>query len=207
MPERKELVNAIRGGIETALANMHTALVARIVKVNGKTIDVQPVVNRFVDGVDRPLPVFVEVPPIFLQGGASHTSYPLAIGDYCLLICAERSTDNWYNGQDEVLPVEPRKHDYSDSFAICGLNNRDGLLTIPSTVERTGDSTNTGDWTHTGNLSLTGDYTHIGNFTLTSGIMDAVDFSAGGVPGVSGSFTQHTGGTITVTKGLITSIT
>lgn len=206
MPEKFELVDAISDAIQNALANTHTALVARIVNVNETTIDVQPVVNRFVDGADRPLPVFPEVPPIFLQGGTSHTSYPLAVGDYCLLMCAERSTDNWYNGQDEVLPVEPRLHDYSDSFAICGLNNKAGLLAIPSTVERTGNSTVTGNWNHTGNYTLTGDYTHVGNFTLTSGIMDCVAFSAAGSPGVTGSFIQHSGGTITIKNGLVIGI-
>lgn len=191
--------------IDLALSNLHTVTIAKVTKVNVTTINCRPVTNRLVDGVSIALPEFIEVPPIFMQGGSSYTAYPIAAGDYCLLLFTERCFDRWYAGQDYHPPLELRMHDYSDGLALVGLNPLAAALTIPSVIQQTGDTNQEGDYTHTGNMTRTGDLTQTGAATV-SGNVDGGSFSIDGVAGVDGSFTTVDGKTVTVGKGLITGI-
>lgn len=196
---KAELTDVLNDATVTALANTHTIVVAKVVTVGAKTIDVQPVVQRVVDGVGIDLPVFPSVPPIFLQGGASYDAHPIAAGDYCLLLVSERSFDRWYDGADNVPPVEQRMHDYSDCFALVGVNPRAVAKTIPATIERKGDSTVTGNWVHAGNYTLTGNLVVIGN-------TDSTTYSVNGQPGWTGTFATGDSRTVTVVAGLITNV-
>ncbi|HCQ3772538.1 TPA: hypothetical protein OKD65_003621, partial [Escherichia coli] len=118
----EELHDTIGLGVEFALADVHTIVVAKITSVNDKTISCVPVINRVVKGSSKQLPEFIEVPPVILQGGDSYIAEPIAAGDYCLVLISERCYDAWYAGSDFVSPLEMRMHDYSDGFALCGVN-------------------------------------------------------------------------------------
>lgn len=191
--------------INLALSNLHTVTIAKVTTVNTTTINCRPVTNRLVNGESIALPEFIDVPPIFMQGGSSYTAYPIAVGDYCLLLFTERCFDRWYAGQDYQPPLELRMHDYSDGLALVGLNPLAAALTIPSVIQQTGDTNQDGDYTHTGNMTRVGDLNQTGAATV-SGNIGGGSFSVGGVAGADGSFTTVDGKTITVGKGLITSI-
>lgn len=165
MSEKKQLIDTINIAIESALANLHTATIARVTSVGATTISVQPVINRVVDGRSIQLPVFTEVPPLFMQGGSSYTAHPIAVGDYCLLVLTERCFDRWHEGQDFRSPAEYRMHDYSDGIAIVGVNPRAGALTIPGVIQQTGDTNQDGNYTHQGDRTQTGNYTQTGDYT------------------------------------------
>lgn len=162
--ERKQLVDTMMIAIGQALSNTHTATIGKVISVGEKTIDVQPVINRVVNGESIELPVFKKVPPIFLGGGASSLTMPIAEGDYALLIFTERCYDRWWNGQDNQSPLELRMHDYSDGFALVGLQPESSALSIP------GDMTITGDLIIDGNMTITGDLIIDGNLTVNGEI-------------------------------------
>ena len=210
MSGKNQLVDTINQAIEFALANLHTATIARVVAVSTTTIDVQPVINRVVNGESIPLPVFTKVPPVFMQGGGSYTAHPIAVGDYCLLVFTERCFDRWYEGQDNRRPAEFRVHDYSDGLAIVGVNPRAGAFTIPDVIQQTGDTNQDGNYTHQGNRTqvgdydLTGDYTQIGNMTIQGNVEITGDVQVNGnitCTGTiaAGNFTGIGGGTMTST--------
>lgn len=162
-----QMQEAIDDGLFFALANIHTVTVCRVEKVKEKTIDVKPVINRVVNGKSEELPTFVDVPPIFMSGGASYEAHPIAAGDYCLLMISERCYDAWFEGSDFVKPVEMRMHDYSDGFALVGIHNRAGAITIPSIIEQIGDKYHQGNYERDGDTTFNGDNTHNGNLTQT----------------------------------------
>jgi len=195
MSQRLELRDVVVDLINTYLADTHTATIGRVIAVNSKTIDVQPVLNRQVKGESISLPVFSQVPPVFLQGGGSYHAFPIAKGDYCLLIITERCFDSWYNGQDGVSPVEYRMHDYSDGFAIVGINPASGAITIPSVIQETGDTNQDGDFTHqgdreqTGNYTITGNITQVGDVDLTGNLTQVGDMAIDGKLDVTGDIT------------------
>lgn len=202
----RQLVNIIQSAIKDALADTHTATVGRVVAVNETTVDIQPVINAVYNGEDIVLPVFAEVPLINLQGGTSYLHMPVAVGDYGLVFFTERSFDRWYAGTDEVRPPELRMHDYSDGFAIVGVNNQAGALVIPDVInmigdalvsgdhDRQGDTMHTGDYILTGEMIINGNLTVNGNITCSGtltvpNIVASTGATIGGIP-----FGSHTHG-------------
>ena len=192
MKEKLRLTDIIADAIGEALSNLHTATIAKVTAVQEKTISVQPVLNRVVDGKSIQLPQFTKVPPLFMQGGGSYTAHPIAVGDYCLLILTERCFDRWYSGSDFQDPAEFRMHDYSDGIAIVGINPTAGALTIPSVIQQTGDANADGDHTHQGDRTQTGNQTIIGdlhvdgNVTVTGNITCLGTIAAGNYTGLAG---------------------
>lgn len=138
MMERKTILDTIMLALDTALANVHTATIAVVTSVGDKTISCRPVINRVVNGQSVALPEFVDVPPVFLSGGSSYLAHPITQGDYCLLVFTERCFDRWYAGQDFQPPLEMRMHDYSDGFAIVGIQPLNSAITIPQETTMTG---------------------------------------------------------------------
>ena len=124
-------------------------------------------IARVVDGQKIELPEFKAVPPMFMQGGGSYTAHPIAVGDYALLIFTERCFDNWYGGVDNETPLEYRMHDYSDGFAIVGVNPLGGAIAIPDRITHIGDAYQEGDYEHEGDREQTGNFDLTGNMTIT----------------------------------------
>jgi len=166
--ETKQLIDSLMLAIDNALANVHTATIAKVTAVDEKTISCRPVINRVVDGESVELPEFIEVPPIFMQGGGSYTAYPIAVDDYCLLLFTERCFDRWYKGQDYQPPAELRMHDYSDGFALIGINPFASAITIPTDIRQVGDAHRTGQQTIIGDVIVTGNITATGEVTALS---------------------------------------
>ena len=197
--EKPGLESVILSGIAEALRNTHTNLIAKITKVNQKTINCKPVISRVVNDKKIDLPGFAQVPILNMLGGSSSIQMPLAVGDYCILFINERCFDGWYNGQDFEKPLEARIHDYSDSIAFVGLKNQAGELDIPTVItilgdayqegnyEHIGDRTQTGDYTLTGNQTINGDLQINGNLTVTGTITSTGDVTINGK-----SFLNHT---------------
>lgn len=161
--KREDLYDSINSALLFALSNLHTTVVCKVMAVNDKTIDCKPVINRVANGESRELPSFTKVPPVFMNGGSSYEAWPISVGDYCLLFVTERCYDSWYYGSDFVSPIEMRMHDYSDGFALVGIQNNQGAHTIPDVITRIGDMFAQGNWEHEGNLERTGNETIIGN--------------------------------------------
>jgi hypothetical protein len=192
----EELHSTINQGVEFALANVHTIVVAKITAVNEQTINCIPVINRVVDEESKPLPEFIEVPPIILQGGGSYIAEPIKAGDYCLVLISERCYDAWYAGSDFVSPLEMRMHDYSDGFALCGVNPQATAISIPKRnrmmkgdTDHEGNLNLTGNVSITGNLSVSGDINCEGRLTVAGATIGGIDFGTHKHKGDSGGTT------------------
>ncbi|MCQ4169761.1 Gp138 family membrane-puncturing spike protein [Hafnia paralvei] len=192
----EELHDTIGLGVEFALADVHTIVVAKITSVNDKTISCVPVINRVVKGSSKQLPEFIEVPPVILQGGDSYIAEPIAVGDYCLVLISERCYDAWYAGSDFVSPLEMRMHDYSDGFALCGVNPQATAISIPKRnrmmkgdTDHEGDLNLTGNVSITGNLSVSGDINCAGRLTVAAATIGGIDFGTHKHKGDSGGTT------------------
>lgn len=192
----EELHDTIGLGVEFALADVHTIVVAKITSVNDKTISCIPVINRVVKGESKPLPEFIEVPPVILQGGGSYIAEPIKAGDYCLVLISERCYDAWYAGSDFVSPLEMRMHDYSDGFALCGVNPLATAIAIPQknrmmngNTDHVGDLNLTGNVTISGNLTVGGDINCAGRLTVASATIGGIDFGTHTHKGDSGGTT------------------
>lgn len=98
-----------------------------------QTADIQPTVRQsYIDETDtrrvESLPVLSAVPIISLGGGGFRTSYPVADGDTCWLMCAHCSIDRWLATGADVDPVLDHRHCLSDVVALVGLRHRKNAL-------------------------------------------------------------------------------
>lgn len=180
--KRRALIEALSKATDRARQELPGVTVCKVTAVRSRTIDARPCIARVVNGETVLMPVFVDVPPIFLQGGDTYDAHPIAVGDYCLVVVTERAYDRWYNGVDNVPPAEARFHDYSDGFALVGVNPEQLAIPIPQGhISLVGDSVVEGDYTHTGDYDLTGDLSQTGNYTLTGNQTISVELTVNGV--------------------------
>ena len=120
------LDTAIESTITTALKKVHVALPGRIVSFDPstQTASVQPMIEQVLQhGQAVPLPMLTDVPVQFPRGGAFVMTFPVAPGDECLLIFAERCIDGWFASGQSSIPLDYRLHDLSDGFALMGFSS------------------------------------------------------------------------------------
>lgn len=143
------LSDAVGSAIDYKLANVNTALPAQIVSYDyvKRMASVQPVLNKvYTDGTIQQMPIVSNVPVVFPGNNVFNFTFPVLVGDYCLLVCSQRSLDDWIYQGGIVSPTDPRKFSLSDAIAIPGLmpfstssaadNNTDFILAFKGTEIR-----------------------------------------------------------------------
>lgn len=201
--------------IEGRLKDLHTCMPGIIASFNPdtQTASVQPAIKRiFTEKGAVNLPLCVDVPVAFPGGGDFFLTFPVKVGDECILMFSERAIDNWHASGGTQTPSEYRLHDLSDGIAIVGLNsqpnklealqmtgaelrtrNRSTYIRIEDgTIYIKGNIVHEGDVQQTGNTSRTGDSTTTGKITGQGGMA----VSGGSGTTFSGNV-AHTGGAIT----------
>lgn len=122
--------DAIRLTVREMLKMVHTGLPGRVVSFDAakQTAKVQPAIKRIWIGddegdepVEAALPECPDVPVHFPGGGGYVLTFPVAPGDDCLLVFAERAIDFWWEKGGVQKPSEFRMHDLSDGFAFVGF--------------------------------------------------------------------------------------
>lgn len=123
------LIEVLRQSTQQAVSNIHTSMPGRIETYDAatQTASVKPLsvsTSIDVDGniTAEEYPVLVSVPVIFPRAGGYYTTYPVAVGDFVLLLFCERSIDEYVSGPGEATePWDVRMHDLSDAVAIPGF--------------------------------------------------------------------------------------
>ena len=118
------LTDAVRAAVLYQLNIIHTSFPGIIISYD-HTVQkavIQPALNKnYTDGTTAPMPILTNVPIVFPRSGGAALTFPINPGDTVLVICSERSLDNWLNTGGQVTPDDPRKFDLSDAMAIPGL--------------------------------------------------------------------------------------
>lgn len=149
-----DLSDVIRAGMDRRAAAMRTVTVGRVESYDAARglVSVQPSIQeRYLDreGVSHAerLPVIENVPVLWMGGGGMRATYPIAVGDFALLLISDRSLDKWLSYGGEVDPVFEHTHTLTDAVAIVGLRPQ----TAPwqgadGSVVTIGSETGTTDW-------------------------------------------------------------
>lgn len=95
------------------------------VRISGKQyIENAPTTeNQIVD-----YPVLSDVPVCFIGGGEGRLTFPVAIGDECLIFFNDRDIDLYYSTGQIGIPNSNRLHDISDGFALVGFRSMGNVL-------------------------------------------------------------------------------
>lgn len=98
--------------------------------VTKKTAQIQILFKRVIPDSNSPTgqsirdyPVLVDCPVFTLQGGGGAIQFPIAAGDQCVVLFADRNIDAWFQNGTAVAPFDARCHDLSDGIALVGLNS------------------------------------------------------------------------------------
>lgn len=140
-PAERSLADVLISAIRTSQAQVHTALPAKVIKYDAakQVVDVQPAVKRpIVDSEGNEtvesLPQITNVPVAFPRAGDNWLTFPIAAGDFVLLVFAERSIDSWRVKGEESDPQHLRMHSLADAVAIPGVYPSDKKLTTSSSA-------------------------------------------------------------------------
>lgn len=80
-------------------------------------------VRPLVDGTTETYPELQDCPVFTLQGGGGALTFPIRVGDECLVLFSDSNIDAWYSTGLPSVPYDGRRHDISDAIALVGLNS------------------------------------------------------------------------------------
>lgn len=78
--------------------------------------------------VQVPYPTLIDCPVIFLGGGGTSLSFPVAKGDECFVLFNDRDIDNWFIGGTGAQVATPRAHHFSDAIILVGLRSKGNVI-------------------------------------------------------------------------------
>lgn len=117
----------------------HVALPAVVQEVDrqAQTVSAQPTIRERIVQSDSQIqyvnyPLLINVPIVFPQVSGFRVTLPVTKGDECLVVFSDLAIDNWWQYGNVQNPVEQRRHDLSDGFAIFGVLNQSKLSSISS---------------------------------------------------------------------------
>lgn len=116
--------NAVHFLVQAMQGNMHTAFPGRIEKYDFTTqkAEVKPLIkHRYRNGDEQELPKISDVPVVFMRTLEAYVILPVKKGSTVLVICAERSMDNWLSQGGIASPGLTHQFSLSDAIAIPGL--------------------------------------------------------------------------------------
>jgi hypothetical protein len=127
--------NAFRQMMESHQAGLQTALPCLVEAVDfvKQTVSAQPTIRATVtlpDGTteEQTLPLLVDVPICFPRAGGFALTFPIAVGDECLVVFASRCIDSWWQSGTIESQAEKRMHDLSDGFCLLAPTSQPKVL-------------------------------------------------------------------------------
>jgi hypothetical protein len=138
-----ELAEVIRTWIAGARADIHTALPAKVTRVDlaKGLVDVKPLIksgweNDDGDRVVEAVPVICDVPIAFPGAGGMRVTFPVTVDDTGLVLFSEASLDAWLDAPagNDVDPLDDRRHHLSDGIFLPGLRPASSPWTADASV-------------------------------------------------------------------------
>lgn len=73
-------------------------------------------------------PTLMDCPVLFSGGGPTVLTFPVTVGDECLVLFNDRDMDNWFAGSTTAGVATPRLHSFSDGLIIVGIRSLPNVL-------------------------------------------------------------------------------
>lgn len=132
---KKSLTDILNHWFDNFSGSFNCIKIGRITSVNtsNQTVSVQILHKRinesnFVKRELRDYPLLQGVPFVVLGGGQSYVSFPISVGDNCLLFFNDYEIDRWWETGENLPANFERRHDISDAFALVGVHSLADLI-------------------------------------------------------------------------------
>lgn len=124
------ILDGFQGRLWTALPGIVQSFDAQRMVCN-----VQPSIKSSVLGPDGSvtpvnMPMLLDCPVVFPGGGGCTLTFPISVGDECLMIFSSRCIDSWWLLGGVQGQAEFRMHNLSDGFALVGVRSQPRKFTI-----------------------------------------------------------------------------
>lgn len=202
MPVQKSLhapdqVAVLAEVIRHVMVNLNCVNVATITAVDfdNQTVDAQHAIKQVLeqkpDGslIYQNVTVMSQLPFVVMRGGGSHITFPIAVGDNCLVLINDREIDNWFQSGGTQAPTTFRAHDLSDGFAIVGVSSLQNLIQNYFEGIELLYNANTYMRMTDGAVEIKGNVRIVGNLSITG----TVSGDGGGTLNISSDMTQTSG--------------
>ena len=93
-----------------------------------QTLKAQITIREYINGKYIEIPELLDVPFFILGGGDYSITMPIKKGDECLIIFGDSCIDSWWQNGDIQNPIDSRRHDLSDGFALIGFKSQKNKL-------------------------------------------------------------------------------
>ena len=135
-PFEESVLSAI-GGKLAATWTALPGIIESFDPVRGATV--QPSIQAEVTAQDgsislATLPLLLDCPVQFPEGGDCVLTFPVKPGDECLVVFASRCIDAWWQSGGVQPQAELRMHDLSDGFVLLGFRSQPNITTGISTT-------------------------------------------------------------------------
>lgn len=70
----------------------------------------------------------VDCPVVVMSGGNAGITFPISVGDTCLVLFNDRDIDSWYSSGQVVLPNSSRMHSLADGIALVGIRHMGNVI-------------------------------------------------------------------------------
>ena len=137
----EDAYKAVQDAITGRLVETWTAMPGIIHAYNAAamTVQVQPAVQAQILQPDQTwisisLPLLLDCPVVFPSGGGITLTFPIAVGDECLVVFGSRCIDAWWQNGGVQPQAEIRMHDLSDGFALVGVRSQPRVVPNVSTT-------------------------------------------------------------------------
>lgn len=201
---KKSLTEALQAWFSNFSQSFNAIKVGLITGVNfsNQTVDVQ-ILNKMKDESDprvqklRDYPLLQQVPFVVLGGGNGRLTFPIKVGDNCLLLFCDYEIDRWWDTGEALPATYDRRHNISDAFALIGVHSMADLIQGYSNYVRLQYSSSSG-------ITI-GEKIELQNAeTEATGKFTATELHA--TTAATGTFRSADNKTITVKDGIITVI-
>jgi len=78
-----------------------------------------------------PYPLLTDCPVYFPAGGGAYMTFPIAVGDHCLVLFNDQDIDNWFTTGNVVVPNTERTHSLSDGMVLVGWRTKANQVPVP----------------------------------------------------------------------------
>lgn len=133
-PVLTEVLSQFRQQLLVSLNCHQVGEIATFDAVN-QTATIQIKVLRLIGDQQVAYPILTHCPVLILSGGAGRVTFPIQVGDPCLVLFNDRDIDNWFASGAAAVPNSFRTHSLSDGLALVGFRNLANKLTGISTTD------------------------------------------------------------------------
>jgi hypothetical protein len=119
-----DLASVFNQRLQDLMSRFYCHLIGSILSFNAtnQTASVQIKSTRLVGDNVMEYPILVDCPVIWLFGGTGFLTFPIAVGDNCLVLFNDRNIDTWFTYGTMDVPNTGRTHSLSDGLILVGLN-------------------------------------------------------------------------------------